>query len=146
MGKARLGKISGFTLLELMLVVTVLAIVIAIAIPSFMSSKKYANETSAIATLKNVGTAQTQYRTRFGVFGTLTDLTGGGYLDDSLLDSQKAGYDFMMTGVLNSSKWAVGCQPVDQGSSGDRWFYVDQSGVIRQKNGSAPDSTDPPVE
>ena len=138
--------IRGFTLLELMIVVAVLAIVIAIAVPGFMNSKKRANETSAIVSLKNMCLAQTQYRVRFGSFGTLANLTASALMDSSFMDSEKSGYLFAPSGVVNRSRWAATAEPVTPGASGDRYFYADHSGVVRFKDGSPAGPTDPAVD
>jgi prepilin-type N-terminal cleavage/methylation domain-containing protein len=76
----------GFTLIELMIVVATIAIIAAIAIPNFLSSKLSANETQAIGTLRSVTSAQTQFHIASGIdfdydainqFGFLREMSGG---------------------------------------------------------------------
>ncbi len=140
------ARSRGFTLLEMMLVVAVIAIIAAIAIPTLTSSRKHANESSAISSLRTFTTAQVQYRTRFGSYAVPVDLSNGGYVDNSFADSQKSGYFFTASGAPSDVTWDVTAQPVSPGVTGNRWFRVDESGVIRFKEGAAPTPSDPAVD
>ena len=75
---SRKRRSGGFTLIELMIVVAVLAIIVALAIPGFANAKRSANEASAIATMKNFTQAQMQYRMRYASHGGILDLEGVG--------------------------------------------------------------------
>ena len=75
----------GFTLIELMIVIAIIAIIAAIAIPNLLSSRLSSNETAAIATLRNLVSAQSQFRTTgradlnvngTGEYGTFAELSG----------------------------------------------------------------------
>ena len=76
---------SGFTLIELMIVIAIIAIIAAIAIPNLLAAKLSANETAAIATLRNLTSCQAQLQTSgkidtdsdgIGEYGTFIELTG----------------------------------------------------------------------
>jgi prepilin-type N-terminal cleavage/methylation domain-containing protein len=137
---------EGFTLIELMLVVTVLSILVVMAVPFFLASKMQANETSAIASLRIISLVENQYRVRFGSYGQLSDLQSGGYLDSGFEDAEKSGYQFAESGAISASAWAFTAEPISPGATGDRWFYVDSSGVIRFKLGAPAGSADPAIQ
>src|SRR5688572_24854188 len=97
------GSTRGFTLVELMLVVAVIAIIMAMAIPSLLNARIAANESSAIATMKTLVTSNEQYRTRFQSYASsLNDLWTEGYIDSSVANPFKAGYTFSYVGGVNS--------------------------------------------
>ena len=121
---------QGFTLIELMIVVAIIAIIAAIAIPSLLNARKAGNEASAISSLRTMSTVNEQYRTRFQSYGgSLGDLNTEGYIDSVLSSGTKSGYDFLYTGATNT--WSCTADPDTPGTTGDRYFFVDESGVIR---------------
>lgn len=136
---------EGFTLIELMIVVSIIAIITAIAIPSLMHGRKSANEASAIGSLKALATANEQYRSRFQAYaGSLADIGNAGYIDSVLGASTKSSYVFNYGST--GSAWTCTCTPVSPGHSGDRYFWNDTSGVIRFAEGAVPTSASTPID
>jgi len=136
---------KGFSLIELLLVVAVILIIAAIAIPSFMRSRMRANEANAIASLHVIHTAAVTYTTTYPDLGYPTSLAsmGGGnpctasstqacLLDDLLSQGVKDGYSFLWTGdgLLPSVGFTLTATPQSVGSSGQNMYCTDQSAII----------------
>ena len=135
----------GFSLIELLIVVAVILIIAAIAVPSFMRSRIRANETSAVASLRVINTAAVAYSITYSANGfpaLLTNLGGATpcvassvtacLIDDNLAQGVKSGYTFVWTGdgSVPSVAFGITSTPQVAGSSGQRMFCTDQSGVI----------------
>ena len=139
------GRGSGFTLLELMIVVAVIAIIVAIAIPNFIRSRMSANESSAIASMRTISSVIEQYRIRFQTYpDALANLSATGYIDERLGSGAKAGYSFRYAG--SPSSYRVLADPDDPGMSGEIHLFLDQSGVIRWSRGGEAGEGDPPID
>jgi len=150
---------KGFSLIELLIVVAIILIIAAIAIPNLLRSKMAANEASAVATLRTLNTSAVAYSTTYGQYPTkLSDLgpaaapssTAADLIDSVLAvdPALKSGYTFVWTGVASSSgpiaTYKLVATPVSQGVTGQRGFYTDQSGVMRaDPTGAATASSTP---
>ena len=136
---------QGFTLIELMIVVAIIALIAAIAIPSLLSSRKAGNEASAISSLRTMMTVNEQYKTRFQTYSdSLATLSASGFIDDVLGAGTKSGYAFSYAGAVNT--WTVTADPQTMGGTGDRGFFLDQTGVIRCLDGGSASSASPPID
>jgi type IV pilus assembly protein PilA len=138
-------KQKGFSLIELLIVVAIILIIAAIAIPNLMRSKMAANESSAVGSLRTINTAEVTYSTTYNTtgFAALAALGGASpcasataaaacLIDNVLATGTKSGYNFTATAgtgtpAVTYTSLAVAVAP---GQSGQRAFCSDQSGVI----------------
>jgi type IV pilus assembly protein PilA len=143
----------GFTLMELLIVMSIMIILMLIAIPNFISMKASANETSAMQSLRAIYQAQIQYQTSFPANGFACSLPALGgnatagppspqaaqVLQGELAAGQKSGYTFS---IVNCTKVTVNNQdmytsyevtavPQAVGKSGHKGFCIDQAGEIK---------------
>ena len=134
---------KGFSLIELLIVVAIILIIAAIAIPNFLHSKIAANQSSAVGSMRSLNTACVSYSTSYGQFPTsLTDLgpigsggttssTSADLIDSVLASGSKSGYTFVYTAGASNQSYSVTATPIILGSSGQNMYFTDQSGVIR---------------
>ncbi len=165
----------GFSLIELLIVVAIILIIAAIAIPNLLRSRIAANQASAVGSLRTLNTAEVTYSTTYntGYSATLGDLgpaaagqntptasyaglvdevlsgIGAAGTNNSVLFSNKSGYTFTYSpGTLNNNKidtYSFTAAPISPGTTGTNYYYTDQSGVIRQNSTAAAGSSDSPL-
>jgi type IV pilus assembly protein PilA len=143
---------QGFSLIELLIVVAIIGIIAAIAIPNLLASRRAANEAAAIGSLRVINSAEhTFFLTKSdGRFGSAAELRDAGLLD-SVLTGEGAGATggrkngFLYT-ITPGASAKYNATAAADGGQGSRSYFVDESGVIRYKEGDAPpDETGTPI-
>jgi type IV pilus assembly protein PilA len=143
---------KGFSLIELLIVVAIILIIAAIAIPNLLRSRIAANEASAVSSLRTVNTACITFNSTYGVFpAAMTNLqspasgnpssTAADLLDQVLAGGTKAGYNFVLTPAAGAASYSVTAIPITYNQTGLRAFFTDQSGVIRFNVGASANSS-----
>ena len=132
----------GFSLIELLFVVTIIGIVASFAIPYLSQSTIAARESAAITNVRNLVTSQMNYSLTkgFGNFAPdLATLQASGYIDNELGSGTRDGYLYSLSG--SSITFTVQARPMTYGSTGNRSFFSDESAVIRYNTADAPADT-----
>jgi len=153
---------KGFSLIELLIVVAIILIIAAIAIPNLLRSRMSANEASAVGSVRTINTSAVMFSSTYpdvGFPATLAALGGATpctatstnacLLDQVLALGTKSGYTFVWTGDGNTPSvgYSITGTPVAVGATGQRMFFSDQSGVIRyDPSGAGATQASPPLQ
>ncbi len=131
---------KGFTLVEIMIVVAIISLLAAIAIPNLLRARHNANEAAAIAALRTISTACESFRaaqTPPTYPANLAALSGATppYIDAALAGATAAGTArqgyFYTYALVNANQYTCTATPAVSGTTGTRIFFVNESGVIR---------------
>jgi len=132
-------KQKGFSLIELLIVVAIILIIAAIAIPNLLRSRIAANEASAASSVRTVVSMETQYKINTGFYGTLAELNTANLIDGAIgtAPNQKSGYTFASAGILMDA-FQITADPSSPGNSGVRAFCADQNSIVKQDGQTNP--------
>ncbi|MGA8230900.1 MAG: prepilin-type N-terminal cleavage/methylation domain-containing protein [Candidatus Acidiferrales bacterium] len=164
---------KGFSLIELLIVVAIILIIAAIAIPNLLRAKMAANEASAVGSVRTINTGAVTYSSTYGAgyppalsneggtIGTTVSCAGAQLIDASLSNATtaataKSGFYFTYAAggtavtvgaCTGNPTYTVLATPSVAGSTGQRLFFSDQSGVIRfTTNGTTPTVASSPLQ
>lgn len=149
MGDDMQRRSRGFTMVELLVVVTIMLILVAIALPSAQKAKTNAAETAVIREMQTIHQAQLQYYSQFGRYAaSLADLgpkrngQGSGLIPATLASGQKNGYVYTLAGGADT--FSVSAVPKTFDVTGTRTFYIDQGGIVHFNRGTEPANENSP--
>jgi prepilin-type N-terminal cleavage/methylation domain-containing protein len=152
----------GFSLIELLIVVAIILIIAAIAIPNLLRSRIAANQASAVGSLRTINTAEITYASTYnaGYSTSLADLAppapgaqptsvAAGLIDSVLAGGTKSGYGFVYApGAAVGGRietYTINANPTTVGTTGTNFYFTDQSGVIRQNSTATASAADSPL-
>ena len=149
-------KQKGFSLIELLIVVAIILIIAAIAIPNLLRSRIAANEASAVGSIRTINTSEVTYASTYpdvgfagidALGGAGGSATGAGLIDAVLASGVKSGYVFTVTTGSETPAATYTVQGDPQNSqTGQRHFFSDQSGVIRYNVSQQASASDSPLQ
>ena len=152
---------KGFSLIELLVVVAIILIIAAIAMPNLLRSIMAANEASAVQSLRTMISTSTLYDSTYGTYPQMLTYLGpsgnqlpwveaADLIDARLATGVKSGYNFTWTpGPTDPSghivSFSVVAQPTYLNVTGQRTFYTDSTGVIRSESSGIATSSSSPI-
>jgi prepilin-type N-terminal cleavage/methylation domain-containing protein len=150
----------GFSLIELLIVVAIILIIAAIAIPNLLRSRIAANQASAVGSLRTINTSEITYASTYnagyspdlislGPGATPPTASAAGLIDSVLASGVKSGYTFVYTPAApvagRIDRYDLNANPTTPGTTGTNYYFTDETGVIRQNTTGTASATDSPI-
>jgi len=131
----------GFTLVEIMIVVAIVVVLASLSAPNLLRARVNANEGAALANLRTINNACQLYHINNDTFPSgLSDLiepaSNPPYIDPALATGQKQGYEFAYN-LESPDHFTINANPLFSGLLKSRYFYTDESGIVRARTGEA---------
>lgn len=153
---------AGFSLIELLIVVGIILVIMAIAIPELMNARMSGNEAAAVTNIRTIVTSELAYSMEYnvGFSTTLAQLGGSGsvpsaanalLIDSVLAAGTKTGYTFVYAVTATDTSghpvgFSINANPISHNLTGRRYYYSDQVGVISVNYNAPATNTDPPLQ
>ena len=136
----------GFSLIELLIVVAIIGIIAAIAIPYLERARQASNSASAISSMRTINSSEAAYHSTNGQYATLSELGNANFIaDSSLSGGQKSGYTFNVTTATLTNYEAVADPALDPNNAFQH-YYCDASGVLRVAVGAGATLASNPIQ
>ena len=156
------GTSSGFSLIELLIVVAIILVIVAIAVPNFIRAKVAANQSSAVENCRTITSAEINYYIAYGGFAPSLAALGGPavgaptpanaqMIDDALSSGFRSGYIFSYVALNvdpngHFQDYALNADPQAPGFSGANHYFTDEPSVIHFNTNAKASVNDPPIQ
>ncbi len=136
---------KGFTLIEVMIILAVIMILAGISIPSMIRSNITSNEVTTISNLRALHTAFIIYYNDNGKQYPQSFSDMSPYISPALVSGSRSGYLFVYQRI-DEDTFTMNANPKRLGRTGTRYFYLDETGIIRHNSSGEASVNDPPTE